>query len=351
MGLLDKLKRIFKSSKTIKVEEKELRWILLDFVRFKLIYKFLKEAQQNPTKAAELIKNASKLLRKEERTERRLAKGFTAMESAISKDLKKFDKKHSKKLAPFAGKVIKIRELLEKAEVFNADLKKEGARGGEIEKLLETSKESYSKLSETIKEVEKILKELKGFEIVIKELEKYTLKIEEGIEEDIIFDQYNQKAEKHLEEIVHISRVLNSNLSSFRDFLELSTKDISRSFKHFPKCPPTIDENTWVNRVIENQIIIIRTFDRDLEEIIAIEKYDSVSNCFKLKNMIIIVAKIKSYFDNQGVEGYHDLLNDFDPHNETFAKRIEEIQLLFERLFEQLENKEIKEGIKYAEKY
>jgi len=153
VGWLD----FFKKSKAKKAEEKELKWILLEFYRLKLIHSSLKNAKKDPKNAKEQITKAFKLLRNEEKIERRLAKGFSKLEEAIGKELERLEQKHSKKLQPFAERVLEIKKLLEAAEVFNADLEKEAAKGG-FEIVLGKIKTQISMIDE---EIEKDLKEEK----------------------------------------------------------------------------------------------------------------------------------------------------------------------------------------------
>ncbi|MCK4589424.1 MAG: hypothetical protein KAT77_03210 [Nanoarchaeota archaeon] len=193
MGLFDFLK----GSKAKEAEEKEFKWILMEFYRFKLVDKALKSAKKSskssPEKAKRKIKKALRLLRKEERTEMRLARGFSRMEGAVGEDLKKIANEHPKKFQGLSGKINDLYGDLEKAEVFNADLEKEAARGGKIEKLLKASEGSVSKLDETIKEIEKVMKELKGFEVQIEKIKDETSEIDKEIEGDM--DEEEKKEE------------------------------------------------------------------------------------------------------------------------------------------------------------
>lgn len=218
MGIFDFLR----GSKVKKAEEKELKWILLEFYRLKLIHSSLKNAKKDPTNAKEQITKAFKLLRNEEKVERGLAKGFSRLERAIGKELGKLEQKHSKKLQPFAERVPEIKKLLEAAEVFNADLEKEAARGGEIERLLEASTHSFSKLDETIKEIEKVLKELTGFEIVLEKIKTQILMIDKEIEEDLNEEEKHQEIKEVVVEINPIIVLIRKKIIELRtDFSEI----------------------------------------------------------------------------------------------------------------------------------
>jgi len=84
VGWLD----FFKKSKAKKAEEKELKWILLEFYRLKLIHSSLKNAKKDPKNAKEQITKAFKLLRNEEKIERRLAKLLTQGIDIRKKDVR-----------------------------------------------------------------------------------------------------------------------------------------------------------------------------------------------------------------------------------------------------------------------
>lgn len=222
MGWLD----FFKKSKAKKAEEKELKWILLEFYRLKLIHSSLKNAKKDPKNAKEQITKAFKLLRNEEKIERRLAKGFSKLEEAIGKELERLEQKHSKKLQPFAERVLEIKKLLEAAEVFNADLEKEAAKGGEIERLLEASTESFSKLDETINEIEKVLKELRGFEIVLGKIKTQISMIDEEIEKDLKEEKKEQKIKEVVVEINPLIELIRKKINELKtEFSEIKHRE------------------------------------------------------------------------------------------------------------------------------
>jgi len=159
--------------KARKKEEKELKFLIRDFYELKVLFKMIKDAEEEKSKGnhKEVESKIKKILRKlrggitgsEERIERRMARSYTQMRDFI------------KDTEPYLAKVYPhevegINNLLRQAEMYNADLEKLGSRGGEIEDKLRAAKKDPSQLDAAFEDIKKALRDVQAFEEIINQL-------------------------------------------------------------------------------------------------------------------------------------------------------------------------------------
>ena len=157
-----------------KKEEKELGLLIRDFYELKVLFKLIKDAEEEKVKGNKniVISKIEKILKKlrrtipragEERIERRMARNYEQLRK-ILEDIK------SHVIQVYPHEIEEINHLLEQAEVFNADLEKLGSRTGEIEEKLRASEKDISQLDATLESVKTALKDVQSFEEVINQL-------------------------------------------------------------------------------------------------------------------------------------------------------------------------------------
>tara|TARA_Y100000034_G_C6899159_1_gene415271 strand:- start:1233 stop:2327 length:1095 start_codon:yes stop_codon:yes gene_type:complete len=207
----------FFGSKDLKKEERELRWILQEYLRFKLIHKYLLHVKDKGSWSTDYLKKAHLLFTREERTERKLAQAFERMEDELGDDLKRLEDEHSQKFNFVPKKVDQLHQLLKEAEIFNSDLIKEGSSGGELEQLFEQSKRSFRMLNDLIKRVERILKRLKGFEAVVEKIEGQTIVVDRILVEVLREKSSRNYAKGRLDQIREIEANTIELFESFQD--------------------------------------------------------------------------------------------------------------------------------------
>ena len=191
MGFLDWLR----GGKAALAEKKEFNLVLMEFYRTKLVYKALEKAKKDPKNAKRQIIKAKRILRKEERTERRLAQGFSRMKEALTGELKTFEETHSRKLIKLTNDVT---DLTKQASAFNALLMRASSREGEIEKLLEAAQEDLSRLDDAISKIHSAMSALEGFEIVLKKIKEETLIFDTEVEKELDMEKKIEDITKKL---------------------------------------------------------------------------------------------------------------------------------------------------------
>ncbi len=161
-------------------EKKELKLLVRDFYELKVLFKLIKDAEEEKSKGnnKEVESSIRKILRKlrggitgsEERIERRMARNYSQMKGLVLGA-----EKYLAKIYPH--EVQGINKLLSQAEVYNADLEKLGSRGGEIECKLKDAKKDPAKLDAAFEDLKSALMDVQSFEEVITQLLQKTKEI------------------------------------------------------------------------------------------------------------------------------------------------------------------------------
>ncbi|MFC1801410.1 hypothetical protein ACFLZB_03020 [Nanoarchaeota archaeon] len=125
-------------------EKKEYDYLLREFYEIKHLFIAIKHAEE-----ALLVKNLPKLgkslekiktfLRRTERTERRMARAYNQVQELLE-EVEPILEEHDKKDAQ------RIKELVKQAQVYNSDLEKLDARGGDINKIIDEVNNTASKI-------------------------------------------------------------------------------------------------------------------------------------------------------------------------------------------------------------
>lgn len=188
-------KRVEKKIKQAeKKEVKLINYLIRDFYEIKILLKLVLEAEK--VKAAgnqkELKSKIEKIIKKmrggifgsEERIEYRMARCFKQMEHLVM-DLEPILAK------VFPGEVKEINTLLKEGEVYNADLEKLGARGGEIESELRKAFKNPSRLDEALKAIQQSFKDIQAFERIVSQLLNKTKEIKAKADKLAALDRGN----------------------------------------------------------------------------------------------------------------------------------------------------------------
>lgn len=159
--------------KAEKKEEQLIRFLIRDFYEIKILLKLVLDAEK--VKAAgnqkELKSKIEKIYKKlrsgifgsEERVEYRMARCFKQMEHLVMG------------LEPILARVLpgevkEINTLLKEGEVYNADLEKLGARGGEIESELREAERNPAQLDKALKLIKQSFQDVQAFESIASKL-------------------------------------------------------------------------------------------------------------------------------------------------------------------------------------
>jgi len=201
-------------------EEKEFKWIIKEFYIMKKILKLINEAEDNlkagkKEDAHKNLKQAFRKMRKEERAERRMARVYSRMLEHIKGNWEFLSKE-------FPAQAQEIKELLEKAQVYNADLEKLNSRGGELDKLLEEAKEDPSKLDQIMSIIKEDIKDMQAFEEDInllrdkyKEiLRTYKAKQKEVKEDDLFIGDFSFEAKVMMSDPPVVMNIKDSVVTS-----------------------------------------------------------------------------------------------------------------------------------------
>ena len=238
------LKDVRRSTKSAK---KDLRFLLREFYELKNIFTLLKYAQEARESGEHehiepILNELLKRIRTEERIDRRMSRVYQRMREDLV-DVEKILENSYPQI------VQKIKSLLEKAEVFNADLVKLGSKGGQIEQKLREAKKDPKKLDSALLLVQRSFKDVQGFEQVVNELihiDLYLTKqgdrleksdITQELERMVQADQATRSGEK-LEGIY--SRMMGNNVDVY------NTDRLKEILEHHDLTNPKDVQLAWV---------------------------------------------------------------------------------------------------------
>ena len=161
-------KHIEELKRTRKDEKKERDYLLREFYELKNVFTLIKYAEEAKIQGqSEHIKPIIEEILKKIQTEERIDRRINRVYQRMREDIGEVEKLLAKS---YPNVVQKMHSLLEKAEVFNADLLKLGSRGGQIEQNLHDSEKDPKKLNTAFSLIKRAFKDVQGFEEIVDEL-------------------------------------------------------------------------------------------------------------------------------------------------------------------------------------